>query len=152
MNRIRHCGIYVYDIEKMTEFYLNVFHMHIVCLKEADRGSFVDQLVGIKNSEIMITKLITDQGVENGAGDMVELVKVIGDMSALKNIIPFKFTKAGSMHIAFECTDIIKASEMVALYGGTVIVPPFVRENGNWLSFCLDPEGNCLEIIERSAE
>lgn len=152
MFSIRHCGIYVDDIQKMTLFYKEVFHMHVICCEEADEGDYVDTLTCSQNAKIVITKLITDRGKESGSGDMLELIKIMGSAAPPGEMSIHKFTQTGNIHIAMECDDIKKTVVNLELAGGTTLIAPFKRENNNWLCFCLDPEGNCLELIERNRE
>lgn len=149
MISIRHCGIYVGDIERLTNFYINVFNMHVVCQQELDKGFFVEKLSGESNAYILVTKLITDKGKMTGSGDMIELIKFVSASSYTSVKENKKFTDIGVTHIALECDDLFDISQKVILNGGEIIVPPFTRENGNELCFCKDPEGNCLELIVR---
>ena len=39
-----HYGIYVNDIDRLTDFYVNVFGMSIVCRNQIDAGNWIEQL------------------------------------------------------------------------------------------------------------
>ena len=100
----------------------------------------------------MITKLITDKGSIIGSGDMLELIKVIfKDQEMGTSINIRKFTDIGVSHLGIVCDNIMDTSSKIIRNGGEVIVSPFKRENGNWLSFGKDLEGNFLELIERKS-
>lgn len=147
MVSIRHCGIYVHNIDKMAAFYKNVFRMFSIVDKYCDSGKCVDELIGVKGARIWITKLITEKGKLTGDGDMIELVQI----DYPRNTAPgFKrrFSDTGVVHIAFECS-IRDTVSRIENNSGRVIVAPMIRENGNALCFCEDPEGNFLELIER---
>lgn len=147
-----HYGIYVNDIDRLTDFYVNVFGMSIVCRNQIDAGNWIEQLSEKEVSHIVITKLITDKGSITGSGDMLELIKIIfkdQEMDTSVNIR--KFTDIGVSHLGIVCDNIMDTSSKIIRNGGEVIVSPFKRENGNWLSFGKDLEGNFLELIERKS-
>lgn len=144
---IRHIGVYVHDLKLMSEFYVNVFNMHIICDDFVDSGDFIDTLYGKDNTKIHITKLITPQGKISGMGDMLELIYIDGNRAESQS--NSRLTDIGRMHIAFETKNISETLENILRNKGKVLVEPFCRENGNWLAFCCDPENNYLELIQR---
>ena len=81
MISIRHVGIYVNDINLLEKFYTKVFHMTVICRQEPDTNKLLDQLLDKANVKIITTKLITEYGRQKGFGDMLELVKIVGDKS-----------------------------------------------------------------------
>ena len=145
---IRHIGIYVSDLLLMKHFYMNVFNMHLICDDVIDQGEFFDKLYGKENTEVHITKLITHQGKKNGTGDMIELLSICNNDATLQSFAG-RLTDIGRMHIAFEVGDIYFTTDKIIKEGGKILIFPFVRENGNQLAFCCDPEGNYLELIQR---
>lgn len=148
MIRIKHVGIYVNDLIKMTSFYKNVFKLHEVCAEVEDRGRYLEHLAGKKNVVVRITKLITEAGQHARFGDMVELIKMEGNEQANSSINGI--TDCGAMHIAFGVDDIHFFEKEIIEHGGKIIVEPFQRSNGNWLCFARDPEGNWLEVIQNA--
>lgn len=150
MISIRHCGIYVSDIQKMENFYENVFRMHYICRQEICCGEAFDILAGAKGVKVLMSKLITEKGKSTGEGDMVELLQMInseGTSEASKR----KVTDSGMIHIALECrfSDVLP---LVEKYGGKIIMEPIVMESGNGMCFVTDPEGNYIELIEREKD
>lgn len=152
MESLLHCGIYVSDIQYMEKFYKNVFMMQEICKEEHDAGKFLDCLIGVPNVKIIVTKLITPRGIKMGTGDMIELVKIISPEYKEETINEKRKCITETIHIAILCTDIWETVLRISEYGGEIIVEPFQRGNGNWLSFALDPEGNYLELIQRKQE
>ena len=53
------------------------------------------------------------------------------------------------MHLAFGIYDMEITLEKLESLGGKVITEIHEMKNGNRCCFCLDPEGNGLELIER---
>ena len=99
-----HYGIYVNDIDRLTDFYVNVFGMSIVCRNQIDAGNWIEQLCEKEVSHIVITKLITDKGSIIGSGDMLELIKVIfKDQEMGTSINIRKFTDIGVSHLGIVC-------------------------------------------------
>ena len=147
MINIRHCGIYVSDIERMEAFYKNVFHMHYICKQEICCGETFDLLVGINNSKILMTKLITDRGKAMGSGDMIELLQVVIPRKENKPCIK-KLADPGTIHIAIEC-EFCSTLPLVERFEGKIVITPVVMESGNRMCFVSDPEGNYIELIER---
>lgn len=146
MISLRHCGIYVYDIVKEELFYEKVFNMKYICRQEMSFGDF-DFLFGRSNTKVLTTKLITEKGVENGSGDMVELIRVL-EPEAIKNRKRQELYDVGIMHFAFECIfdDVLPKVEK---FGGIVKNGPVEMWNGNSMCILQDPEGNYIELLER---
>jgi len=144
---IRHCGIYVHNIDELTKFYKNVFNMSPIVEKLCDSGKCIDALIGVPGARIWITKLITEKGKMIGDGDMIELVQIDYPRERVSDSIR-RISDTGSVHIAFEC-NIQETIRRIEENSGRVIVSPMIRDNGNILCFCEDPEGNFLELIER---
>lgn len=146
MVTLKHVGLYVSDLNLMAQFYKNVFGLYVLCEGEKDQGDFVDFLAGEKKCEIKVTKLITEMGKQNGAGDMIELIQINESTARHKELK--KMTESGVMHIGFGVENIHTICDKIVNFGGKIIIPPFLRQNGNWLCFARDPEENWIEIIQ----
>lgn len=147
MISLRHCGIYVHDINKMELFYENVFQMHYICRQEICCGKEFDILVGSDNTKILMSKLITEKGKVTGSGDMIELLQVIVPEQTNKSITK-RLIEQGTIHIAMEC-QFDKTLSLVKKYNGSVVIRPIVMKSGNKMCIVTDPEGNYIELIER---
>ena len=146
MEYIKHIGIYVKNREMMKRFYTSVFMMKVIQSEYCDSGFFYNQLMGVCNTNVIITKLITERGVETKVGDMIELIEVVEGPLVNRQTEYINFI--GTMHIAFGVSNIQSSIDAIRDYGGEVVISPFRRENGNWLAFAKDVEGNWLEIIQ----
>lgn len=147
MISIRHIGIYVKNIEYMTEFYKNVFQMVPVCEKQKDKNELLDELLKYKNTTIITTKLITPTGEITGQGDMIELVKVM--TGPYQEVLSEPVYNIGVMHIAIGVEDIQKIMNLIIKNGGCQKTAIVTHINGNQFAFATDPEGNWIELIER---
>ncbi len=147
MKYIKHIGIYVNNLEAMTTFYRTIFDLTPIVINETDCGEWLDCLAGKDHLEICITKLITQLGSEHQMGDMLELVQV-------KQKVDYQKTRHGNMtepgtaHIAFGVENILDTIGRIEACGGKVVVAPFQRRNGKWISFAQDIENNWLELIQ----
>lgn len=140
-------GIYVNNIEVISDFYKNVFNMISVCENQEDANELLDELLDYANCKIITTKLITEQGKINGSGDMIEFVKILcGPVSenVCKNIFD-----CGSVHIAMGVDNIFEVSKKIEQYGGLMKTKIVEHSNGNKFAFAVDIEGNWIELIQR---
>lgn len=147
MISIRHIGIYVNDLEKMTEFYQSVFNMSKICIKEKDSGDMINQLLKHDGLQICVSKLITEYGKQKGNGDMLELIKVL-DNHIKKLPYEREIFPAGMCHIAFEVDDIEATIQKIQDLNGEPKTSIYIR-NKNKCCFAKDVEGNWIELIER---
>lgn len=151
MVQIRHCGIYVKDLEKMALFYKQVFHMYPVCENVIQEDHLIDDIFQCNSAKVKITKLITDQGKESGHGDMVELIQPLAPCTGdnPREGVFRRIYLAGTSHIAFGVDHVDLVLERLLQHGGKTETKVHVMDNGNVCCFCQDPEGNYLEIIGR---
>lgn len=146
MLQMAHTGIYVVDIERMTEFYKKVFQMHVICEKVFQDDELTKDLLKGISGGLLITKLITDQGKALGAGEMLELLQVVGEQSAS---LSGSIYQPSSMHIAFRVDDLDVVVNRILKCGGMRYTDIHIMSNGNRCCFARDIEGNWLELIER---
>ena len=149
MIKLRHFGIYVDNIRLVGSFYENVFSMKCVCREKKCDGVF-DFIFRQHGTTVLMTKLITEKGVESGDGDMIELLQALTPQPPSQKRKNALFN-SGQVHVAIECK-IDQVLPLVKAYGGSVYVNPQTMENGNVMCFVNDPEGNYIELIERKGE
>ena len=153
MIAIRHTGIYVDDIVKLEKFYMSVFGMIPVCSGEPDQSSLFDELLCHEGVRIITTKLITLYGKKNGQGDMLELVKVLGEVGTIPKLPDnYPISMTGMAHIAFQIDDRQKTVEQIQEGGGFQKTDIYQMKSGNLCCFCRDPERNWIELIQRRKE
>ena len=101
-----------------------------------------------ENARVSICKLLTPFGKERGQGDMLELLCVPDNEEKSADGVLFA---PGMSHIGLGVEDIHEVYRAVQEYGGQPVCDPVqIQENGNYLAFCRDIEGNYLELIENT--
>lgn len=145
MLQLRHTGLYVEKLEKMAAFYKNVFSMNEICVGVRQNDALIHDLFQDDTASVRITKLITAQGKVNGVGDMLELIQVVEkNFSSAHGL----FYSIGSMHLGFGVDDIDDVAARLVKAGGQMITAIHTMPNGKKCCFCLDPEGNGIELIQ----
>jgi catechol 2,3-dioxygenase-like lactoylglutathione lyase family enzyme len=110
--------------------------------EDIEEGSFIDQVTGIKGTKLEWVKL------KSLDGNLLELLKYHYDdhSKILKNA---PVNKLGCSHIAFTVKDIEQACKVILNNGGSLQNQPAISPNGNvMVSYCFDPEGVLMEIVE----
>lgn len=143
---LKHIGLYVNNLSEMERFYIDTFNMKPVVSHANDSGEWLNTVTG--NPNVQITKLITEYGQMTGCGDMLELIQITPSDNMSEKSDEIRNNFLGYSHIAFGINNIHGTIESVVNHGGKVLVRPFKRENGFWLSFCQDPEDNIIELIQ----
>lgn len=146
MINMRHTGIYVKELTRMTLFYREVFHMHTIGEEVEQADALIEDLFRTPGARVKITKLITEQGKASGTGDMVELLELVVPEKEAQ--APLTSIAAG-LHIAFGVRDMEATCAAVVAHGGRLATRVHDMGNGNLCCFCRDPEGNWLELIAR---
>lgn len=146
MISLRHCGLYVSDIALVESFYEKVFNMRYICRQTAYHGDF-DFLFDQENTCVLMTKLITEKGVETGSGDMIELLQVVSPKMPSREV-GRELYDSGTMHFALECS-FEEVLPKVTQYGGIIRNEPIKMWSGNSMCIIQDPEGNYIELLQR---
>ncbi|MBE6105117.1 VOC family protein [Anaerovibrio lipolyticus] len=148
MIQLRHIGLYVQDMKKEAEFYRQAFSMYEICNELEQSDALIDELLSV-HEPVKITKLITEQGRQSGVGDMLELVEYPN--SPEKELTRNSLYKTGVMHLGFGIDNMDETLMRIKVLGGSQVTLVHTMANGNKCCFCKDPEGNWLELIERSS-
>ena len=144
MINFKHTGIYVHDIEIISNFYQNCFGLIPVCEKYLDTGYLYEQLFGV-DSKVIITKLITEYGKTTGQGEMIEFIQVIEGTKS--NFIKRRVHDFGLSHISLGVDDIDKTVSLVKKHSGKQVTD-IISIGNRKCCFCSDPESNVIELIE----
>tara|TARA_R110002060_G_scaffold12194_1_gene17512 strand:- start:161 stop:589 length:429 start_codon:yes stop_codon:yes gene_type:complete len=137
---VRHIGITVYDFDKMLSFYrdlLGFSHAKIAL----ETGSYIDNFSALKDVEVTTAKL------SNGSdGVMIELLKY---HSHEGNSFSKEIINPGISHFALTVDDLEEFYKKAVSEGVAFNAPPQHPPDGNALvTFCRDPEGNLIELVE----
>ena len=150
MVQLRHVGIYTRNLEMMTAFYKQAFNMHMICENVIQSDALIKDLLHDENAAVKISKLITEQGKINGYGDMVELIAVDFDFAKQNTkIFERQIFDVGCTHTAFYVNDINETVKKIIALGGEAKTKIHEMPNGAKCCFCVDPEKNWLELIQR---
>lgn len=155
----KHTGIYVDNLFLMSEFYKKTFDLIAVCENELDAGMLYEELYGVPNAKVVITKLISEYGKMNGQGDMLELIQLSVERNSGRVYQENAFEaedgrrkerhiyQTGMSHVAIGVDDISGIMKKVCLNGG-IMLTDILSKGSRKCCFCKDPEGNFIEVIE----
>lgn len=139
---IRHTGIYVRNIERMINFYCELFELEIVS-HEIEEGSFTDAIFQADNMHIDVCKLRFHEG------QLLELIHCMSMEDSRKDEHVQKIYEYGKMHVAVTVPSADALYERLILMQGIPLSRPCVNPNGTAkVFFARDPEDNYLEIVE----
>ena len=139
MIRFRHIGIVSENPEKLVVFYKNLGFKKTVFRKEPNE--LIEKLLKDK-LELETIKLF------NKYGEAIEIVK-IKNKNMMKSAKSYR--KMGLNHISFTTPDILKTTRLIVKFGGSLISDDTYDKkltNNKMVVFCIDPEGNILEIVQ----
>lgn len=137
--QFNHVGIYVKDLDKMTNFYKQCFAMDIQVENFVAHNDLLDSLLEVSGSKLLVTKLVKDDF-------MIELVQVT--YGKQDNAICNKLTDISAIHLCFTVEDIDSVIVNVENCGGSKVTEVLEKPDGSKMCFCKDVEGNFLELIE----
>ena len=141
ITEIRHTGIVVNDLEKMIEFYEQLGFK--IKNRQIESGEFIDKVTGLKGVKLEWAKLMPKKN-----NSMIELLKYHShNISKKKN--KQKSNQYGCSHIAFTVNNIDNMISRILNKGGSIVnessISPDTKAK---VSYCHDPEGNLMEIVE----
>lgn len=139
MLKLRHTGVYVQDLEKVKNFYLETFGMQ-VAVHAFEKSDYIDTVLGVENVELELYKL------QFHDGSMLELIHRKGnaDSRSQGNVYD-----AGCFHMAFTVDAIEPLAEKLTQSGIAFLSKPTLSADGGAkVCFCKDPEGNFIELVE----
>lgn len=141
MTLVRHIGIVVRDLERSLAFYRDLLGLEIV--REMDeRGPFLDAILGLNGARVRTVKLAAP-----GDGVQIELLAFTEPAPQIGG--PPTLTRVGPTHVAFTVTDIDGLHQRMAAAGTRFTTKPQTSPDGHAkVTFCHDPDGTALELVE----
>ncbi len=137
---IRHTGIVVKDMETMAHFYRDILGMKEV-RNFREEGNYIDSILGLKGVKLWMIKLVAEDN------SMIELLKYESHPKdpqtneALNNL--------GCNHVAFTVENIDETYRTLNENGVRFTCPPYLSPDGYAkVTFCQDPEGSFIELVE----
>ena len=137
--KFRHCGLVVSDIEKSIKFYTEMLGFNVE-KDNLETGSFIDLICGLKNTIVRTVKMSLEEKI------VLELLEFQSHPSPdyRREIISKGFT-----HIALTINDLDEIYDKLYINGLECYCSPQISPDGNAkVTFCKDPEGNLLELVE----
>jgi len=139
VKKIRHTGIVVVNLKKMRTFYESFFDLRL-CSDTVEDAGFIAQLLGNRQTMLRTVKLSAPDG------SMVELLKFRGPRKSGK---PKNPRQQGITHIAITVDDVDLLFKNMKSKGVSFLSKPLISPDRRArVCFCLDPEGNYLELVE----
>ncbi len=140
MKAIRHTGIVVSDLERGLYFYGDLLGLKVV--KRMDEtGDYIEKISGLKNIKVTTVKMTTREG------SLVELLYYHShprEVASRKNIC-----EIGISHVAFTVENLEAEYQRLSKAGIQFNSSPQVSPDGYAkVTFCRDPEGNLIELVE----
>ena len=137
---IRHTGIVVSDLHKVSKFYVSLGFEIISNANE--KGHFIEQVTGLQNVDISWIKMkLPDNNI-------LELIKYDFPKGVKKKHKQLA-NQYGVSHIAFKVKDIDLFCENLVNLGGSIINNPALTSNKRFkVAYCHDVEGNLFEAVE----
>ena len=140
IKNVRHTGIVVHDLEKMSAFYRQLGFVDES--RAIEEGAFVEQVVNIPNVKLEWLKMKSPDGY------LLELLQyhTHPQQPSIENS---KSNDLGCSHLSYTVDDIESACEKIRIAGGSVENLPATAPNGKVkVAYCHDPEGVLIEIVE----
>lgn len=138
---IRHIGIVVSDIDKSLEFYIDSLGLRIK-KDMLEQGAFIDAISALRDVQVRTVKMEADDG------NLVELLwykshpRVSGGSKDICEI--------GASHPAFTVEDLDAEYKRLGERGIIFNCPPQISPDGfAKVTFCRDPDGTLIELVEQ---
>ena len=142
MTAVRHVGIVVSDMEKALRFYRDLLGLRDAGVV-AESGSFLDGLLGMRNTKIRTAKLAGEDGQT-----LIELL--VFDSPGGTEATPLN--AIGPTHVALTVADLDELYRRLSADGIAFNAPPRLSPDGGAkVAFCRDPDGTYIELVEPQA-
>ena len=143
MRCVRHVGIVVRDLELAVRFYQEVLGLEVVN-RQDEAGSHLDVMLGLTNARVTTVKMSAAEGPT-----LVELLEFHSHPDDRPAAHPYSL---GPTHVAFTVDDLRQRYGRLNEQGVRFMAPPEPSPDGKALvTFCRDPEGNLIELVEAMA-
>lgn len=137
---IRHTGIVVADLDAMLRFYRDLLGCRVHTEMD-ESGTYIENMLAIKGVRVRTVKL----AVPGGGG--IELLDFQSPSPV--EMPPRAPAECGLTHMAFQVDDIERTYGDLVAAGISFNAPPQDSPDGKArVTFCRDPEGNLVEIVE----
>lgn len=140
MKAMRHAGIVVTDMEKSLKFYRDFLGLKVVWDK-LESGDYIDKMSALKNVRVRTVKMIAD------SGSLIELLWY--DSHQRKRVGKSEICNIGASHIAFTVENLDEIHKLLCKNGVKFNCEPQFPPGGKVkVTFCEDPDGTLIELVE----
>jgi len=137
---IRHTGIVVSDMKRSLRFYRDLLGME-VWADFKDDSEMVQAVTDVPGANIWMIKLKAADGVS------IELLQYLSNPQEVPE--PVKACDVGCNHIALQVEELDTLYEKLIAEGIRFHSPPTVSSDGGAkITYCRDPEGVIVELVE----
>lgn len=142
IQKIRHVGIVVQDLQKAKTFWTNLMKFEVIS-EALEQGSHLDKMMGLSNVNVTTCKM------KSKDGQMLELLKFSNQKySSVREWQGTPFS-TGLTHVAFTVDDLDQLYNNRARLGLTFSEKPQLSPDGKVkVSYCRGPENMILELVE----
>jgi catechol 2,3-dioxygenase-like lactoylglutathione lyase family enzyme len=139
--RVRHVGIVVRDLERSLAFYRGLLGFEIVRAMD-EQGPFIDAIVGMPDVKVRTVKLAAP-----GDSAQIELLAFENPAPEIGPAPPLR--RVGPTHVALTVADLDGLHRRMAAAGTPFTTAPQTSPDGRAkVTFCRDPDGTALELVE----
>ena len=137
---IRHTGIVVSDMHTSLRFYRDLLGME-VWADFQDDSQMIQDVTGVKGAKVWMTKLKAEDGVS------IELLQYLSHPQAVPE--PRRACDVGCNHVALQVDDLDSLHEKLLAEGIEFNIAPTISSEGfAKVTYCRDPEGVLVELVE----
>lgn len=135
-----HVGICVADGQRARRFYEDGLGFQAGAMIEVDDG--FENLVGLHAPLAMKCQFL------RLADLVIELIEVASQL-AERPARPRPINRTGFTHLSFRVDNVMARAEELVKFGGSILPETYTRDeaHGGHLLFCLDPDGNRIELM-----
>lgn len=140
VTNVRHTGIVVSNLETSLPFYRDLLEL-TVWWDQIEEGPSVEAITGIRGARIHTVKLKAPDGVS------IELLQYLNTPHPVPPLS--SANSVGCSHVALQVKDLDGLYERSTAQGIRFHAPPLIVSEGKAkVTYCRDPEGVLLELVE----
>jgi len=141
MRAIRHAGIVVSNMETALNFYCGLLGLKIE-KKQEETGAYLDNMLALQSARVTTAKLSAAHG-----STLLELLEFHSHHEATAS--HREIFSIGPTHVAFTVDDLEVTCLRLQAAGVKLAAPPQTSPDGYAkVTFCYDPDGTPLELVE----
>jgi catechol 2,3-dioxygenase-like lactoylglutathione lyase family enzyme len=141
MTRLRHVGIVVRDLERSLAFYRDLLGLSVVRAMD-EKGPFLDAILGMNGAKVRTVKLASS--ADAAQVELLAFEAPTPEIGAAPSLV-----RVGPTHIAVTVDGLDGLYRRMRAAGvGFTTEPRVSADGGAKVTFCRDPDGTALELVE----